>query len=347
MNQPTNTENSTQFPNIQQEIMDTSLFESIISENTSALTSTSIENNNSSSLQLRSERELNFDIFSKVIGLEIWGESATLLLSHWPIPNAIEKFLPEKELLTIPKELALITLSTVYDDVLTELSQILSTDINLNLYLLYNDKVFNDNKELYHKNSIPFTITLEDAVVVEACLLVDEKTMGKFSPFIGQISASKVISLHQVIAPLYLEYGRSYLTLSEMKSIETGDILMMDHYIETNTIRLRFSTNRTFLAKKQADISSYEIIEVFPNGDNAMKLGSSDSSQLQLSFDCGKTIISLDEIEKIGLGYSLDIPENLNQGILIRFNNQEVGEGDVVKIGKRVGLRITRLVINE
>jgi hypothetical protein len=101
MNQPTNTENSTQFPNIQQEIMDTSLFESIISENTSALTSTSIENNNSSSLQLRSERELDFDIFSKVIGLEVWGEPATLLLSHWPIPNAIEKFLPEKELLTI------------------------------------------------------------------------------------------------------------------------------------------------------------------------------------------------------------------------------------------------------
>ncbi len=347
MNQPTSTENSAQSPHKQKEVMDTSLFESLIAKNTSALTPTSIESNNSSSLQLRSERELNFDIFSKVIGLEVWGEPATLLLSNWPMPNTIEQFLPEKELLTIPKELAVITLSTVYDEVLAELSQILSTDISLNQYLLYNDKIFYDNKELYHKNSIPFTITLEDGIILEACLLVDEKTIEKFSPFIGQISGSKVISLHQVISPLYLEYGRSYLTLSELKSIETGDVLMMDHCINASQVRLRFSSNQTFLAEKQADIGSYQIIEVLTKNDNMVEHSSSENSQLQLSFDLGKTTISLDEIEKLGLGYMLNLPENFNQGIVIRFNNHDVGEGEVVNIGKRVGLRITRLVINE
>lgn len=346
MNQTNNTEAPNQSNDTQKSVMDTSLFESLMAKNTTVLSPSTLEKNNSSSLQLRANKELNFDIFTKIIGLEIWGSPVTLLLSQWPMPSSIEKYLPENQLLSIPKELALITLSTAYDDLLTELSNILSTDINICQYLPFNDNVFAQEKELYHNNSLPFTITLDDGLIVEACLLVDERTMEQLSAYISQVSNSKIISLHQVISPFYLEYGHSFLTLAEIDSIEAGDILMMDVSIDAshNQLRLRFSSNQTFMAEKQVDSSAYQIIEVLSD-TNSISDVTDATAQVKLSFDLDKTTITLDEMEKIGLGYTLDLMPDYNKGLKIRYNNQKVGKGELVKIGERVGVRITQLEI--
>lgn len=346
MNQESNTKNQNE--SLDKNIsMDTTLIDDLISENTSALSPATLEKNNTASLQLRAERELNFNNYTKVIGIEIWGKPATLMLSQWPIPHAIAKYLPESELINLPKELALITISTAYDGLLKDLSDILSTEISILKYTPCNKKLFESNPELYHENSIPFSIELDGGIAIEACLLVDETTIKHFSPFITDIANSPNISFHNVVAPLYLEYGSSLLTPSELSSIEVGDILLMDNSIDPNRnqLHLRFSSNKIFLSEKQEGSTSYNILEeLFIENTSPAE---EQEKSLLLSFDLGKTVVSLGQLEQIGIGYSLALESDFSNLITIRINNQAIGKGNLIDISNRVGIRITHLTQNK
>ncbi len=324
-------------------LMNTTLIDDLISENTSALSPATLEKNNTASLELRAEKELDFNNFTKVIAIDIWGQPATLMLSQWPIPHAIAKYLPESELISIPKELALITISTAYDSLLTELSNILSTEIIIRQYTPYDKSLFESNKSLYHENSIPFSIELEGGLAIEACLLVDKTTIKHFSPFINDIANSSNISFHNVVAPLYLEYGNSLFTHAEIISIEVGDIVLMDNTIDPNRnqLHLRFSSNKTFLSEKQENRTSYNILEEL----QSEKPTSSDQQEesLLLTFDLDKTVVSLGQMEQIGIGYTLSIDSDFGNLITVRINNQAIGKGNLVDVNNKVGIRITHL----
>jgi len=327
--------------------INTSKIDRLISEYSAALSSDSIEKNNTASLEVRAEKELDFDHFTKILGVEIWGEAMTLLLSKWPLLNALEYYLPANELSEIPKELALITLSTVYADIIQELSAALDTEISLtNFFPFDKNTVFDKQAEFYHGNTVPFSIKLEGDSEVDACLLLSNDAIKNFSPFINEIPKNSRISLHEVIAPLYLEFGNSYLTRSEIYSIEVGDILMVESSIDQNReqVRLRFATNQTFLAQKQDGSSSFTLIDdlglrvlsIEPDIDK-------DIIPLLITFDFIKTTMSLKEIERIGLGYELTIKEGFTEALSIRLKNKTIGYGKRMKVGANTGIQITQL----
>lgn len=78
--------------------------------------------------------------------------------------------------------------------------------------------------------------------------------------------------------------------------------------------------------------------------DHAMNPDTS-KLQLKLQFDLGEVMLSVGEIERLGPGYVFELPQEVaDTEVLIKVHGQCIAIGEIMAVGRRLGVRITRLV---
>jgi flagellar motor switch/type III secretory pathway protein FliN len=146
---------------------------------------------------------------------------------------------------------------------------------------------------------------------------------------------------------VYLEQGYSQLLMSDLSSIEIDDILIISSSSVATREHscIRFPSGEKYIAKKTANNNRiYKLLEKLPMHVNEIEkdINLKDLS-ITVTFDLGKKMITLGELEKVGVGYSLELDKTLKQLVTIRVDNQVLGQGEIIEVGDRLGVRVTEL----
>lgn len=281
-----------------------------------------------------------------VLYLRIWGEPSILKLSGWPLSKNLKELLTtNEEILELPEELALITLSVVFEPLIETISNSLSTTIEIIGFSLCDTDTRGDDH-----SKINFSFKTENEPEQQAVLIFPNTILGQFKQVIKMIPASSSLSPKKIQIPVYYEFGKTTITQSMLRSIELGDVLMMDSHASffdqaKQTLNLRLVTNQIFSAERNENSNSYHLIkeEKAMSHDDYENNISLDEIPLNVHFDIGEQSISLEEIEQIGVGYTFEVEKKLPELITLRVSNKKIGHGELVTIGDRMGVRITQI----
>ncbi len=274
--------------------------------------------------------------------LKLWGESVSLTLSAWPQVERLQRFVSNKELLELPEELATLTLSIAFEALLRVASNVFASKIEIIGFSLPIKETKNDVFP-----SVNFTLTIENEAEIQAALTVPDVIQNRLMEVLKTIPKSSGISLMSLTAHIYFECGRNIITQDILLLVEPGDVLMMDSHDGQDlfSLRMRLPSGQVFLAEKINDSGTYEIIKEendMQNEDYEEKI-SLNEIPLNLHFDLGNQSLSLEEIKKIGIGYTFEIEKNLQELVTLRIANKTIGYGELVTIGDRTGVRVTQI----
>jgi type III secretion protein Q len=314
----------------------------VLIDNLLSTKTSTIYSENSSAHFCVKTKSLSKDLeYKKYIGICIWGEPAMLMLPYLPFPETVKKITTDEELSEIPKALALVTLAVLYEEYIAELSKALSTEITLTDF--FSSKSSFEKSDDY-KHRIHFCINSETETGIDGCFLFGNHLLQKVFHYINEVPSVFWFSLQKIDTCLFYEAGETVLTKEELSSLESGDIIMIEsssQYDEKHLI-IRLPSGHKFLAKA-IDSLSYSILDEIMEDDINDQNISLDEIPLAMTFDLGGRSISLDELNQLGVGYTLELKKNFTDLVTIRINNKKIGKGEIVDIGNRAGVRITHL----
>lgn len=65
-----------------------------------------------------------------------------------------------------------------------------------------------------------------------------------------------------------------------------------------------------------------------------------DDLPVQVTFDVGQIELSVGQLRTLGDGYTFELPVTAERAVTIRANGSEIGQGELVEVGTKVGVRV-------
>ncbi|WP_165495940.1 type III secretion system cytoplasmic ring protein SctQ [Phytopseudomonas daroniae] len=147
---------------------------------------------------------------------------------------------------------------------------------------------------------------------------------------------------------LSLQRGWQSLSLAELRSLQPGDVLMLDCPPGADGLLVLADGRRQARFKRQQ--SRLELLEALqpinPNTENPMGHDADDAQldDVPLTVICqiGSLEMPLGQLRELGEGSVLALPEGDSQRVELMVNGRCVGRGELVAIGDGLGVRLTR-----
>ncbi len=178
--------------------------------------------------------------------------------------------------------------------------------------------------------------------------------------------------------PVNLELGHASLTVSDIQSLQSGDIVLLStSYLSDGRLRVSISNHFSCLAR----ISGNDLIvqtqlekimeEESKTPENAGEVSDAESSgavgntvtaeetseataprtgmqtspdisdlPMDVLFVAGRLNITLKELQRIRPGYVFDLKKDASKEIEIRVNGAEIASGELVEVDDRAGVRV-------
>ncbi len=70
-----------------------------------------------------------------------------------------------------------------------------------------------------------------------------------------------------------------------------------------------------------------------------------DEIGIDLVFEIGRKQILMKDLKKIRVGYTFDLNKQLNNIVAIKANGKKIGEGELVQLDEKIGVRLTEISI--
>lgn len=153
--------------------------------------------------------------------------------------------------------------------------------------------------------------------------------------------------------------GHCSLSLAELQSLATGDVVLFDEYLvggdgelwltagQGKGLRIRAAESGYLVTQGWTSLMHYEEIEadaVPPESmpqDVPSQLSALAQIPIRLSFDLGDRKITLTELRELRPGMVFDLHRPLEDGpVMIRANGVLIGTGALVEVDGRVGVRL-------
>lgn len=151
------------------------------------------------------------------------------------------------------------------------------------------------------------------------------------------------------------EAGSTLLSVTVLRSLGRGDILLSDESLSDGTVRLRIGRRHAFIAA-QTD-HGYQIITAAdgPNQDSDMEdspepaaeAQSLDDLAVRVVFEAARLDLPLGELRKMRPGYVLDLNRPVGLTVDLTVRGQIVGRAELVQVDDSLGARIVRLFEHE
>jgi type III secretion protein Q len=149
--------------------------------------------------------------------------------------------------------------------------------------------------------------------------------------------------------PFVLEAGRKTLPASAWKNLAPGDVVILDsHTPATDLICLvRVGDHLSFSAKstgKKIELLAPVATEINPPAVAAPSGESwADALPVTLVFEAGRVELPLQELRALRPGYCFELPQAPGAQVVLMANGQPVGEGEMVRVGEVLGVRVVRM----
>lgn len=285
------------------------------------------------------------NIPSRYIGVVFTMKSITsiLWLSNWPLLNILKNYAPKGNVKKIPKSLQTELIETVFEPVINFFEQQLNQEIKIQ-QLLFNT-AFKSNQY-----SVKFQI-LENNKIITAILVSNTKLAPIFLKRIGILPRLPNAAWLEHKTIVHIEVASIFLSINDIKQLTLSDILFVEEsiYFQNHTLFLRLSSGERFKAKQ----TSGTTLE-FLSGEKIMPESSNDQMKekpivnindmpIRLSFDLGEESLTFKEVTNLRPGYILNLKKPFTNVIKIRSQNQLIGQGEIIDIDGKVGVRITQL----
>lgn len=151
---------------------------------------------------------------------------------------------------------------------------------------------------------------------------------------------------------LALQAGWQVLTLSEVRSLTPGDVLMLEVPTDAD-LYLSLAANRGARARREN--TGIRLVEALnssePFTESAMSETPLEQGQeaslgdVPLTVVCqvGSVQLTLADLQQLAEGSVLPLPEGGSDCVELLVNGRSVGRGELVKIGDGLGVRLTRI----
>lgn len=157
-----------------------------------------------------------------------------------------------------------------------------------------------------------------------------------------------------------LELGQTQLTGAELKELDCGDIVFLDHYVTGQQVIVRINQRIAFQAEtsgsqitvsqrlQNMDGHDEETLEQEghePEQEEAMAESAVDMNDLpvNLTFEVGQQEMTAAELQQLQPGYVFDLDRDIQHPVKVRANGKLIGECQLVQVENRLGARITSL----
>jgi type III secretion system YscQ/HrcQ family protein len=182
-------------------------------------------------------------------------------------------------------------------------------------------------------------------------------------------------SLLRLKKPVVFEAGNTVLSAGELATMEVGDVLIPDcWYLKENRLALRVSPDLYFGEYDEQTMAvtvatppcsaMEQPVDPGPVNGHTDTLGKESMTEenaiidtdrmdglkytgsldLTLTFEVGRTTMTIEEIGQLSQGQVIGLPHKLDNGVSvdIKVNDQLIAKGKIVGVGDSVGVQITK-----
>ncbi|MGX1789188.1 type III secretion system cytoplasmic ring protein SctQ [Bosea sp. NPDC055332] len=157
--------------------------------------------------------------------------------------------------------------------------------------------------------------------------------------------------------PLSLRQADVQITLGELKRARPGDVLLFDRHLPAGEacllvgrhlaapVRIDSDTARLQAAPAPVRSSRWEWLMDDLDEDSSAEEGAAalDDLPVRVIFEFGRSEMTLKELAGLGAGSIVALPTSSNEPLSLIANGRRIGQGEPVRIGEALGVRITRL----
>ena len=148
--------------------------------------------------------------------------------------------------------------------------------------------------------------------------------------------------------PLRIDIAAGRFSLGELRSLYPGDVALLDRW-PVDQVRLGFGTQ--WQAQASRSDQRLQLLHLTPcsafeerfmsEQDTGPGLDSSlDELELELVCQAGSVTLSLAELRRLGPGSTLELAPRLEAHVDLLVNGRRVGQGELVKLGDALGVRV-------
>ncbi|MGZ9706933.1 FliM/FliN family flagellar motor switch protein [Pseudomonas sp. GNP013] len=182
-------------------------------------------------------------------------------------------------------------------------------------------------------------------------LLMSPDAARLIAELLDRHAAPATQPLASMYLPLAVEGGEAWLSVSQLCSLRPGDVLMLEDWPGAQ-VRLLLGDRLQARAEREGDILT--LLEkptavnffggehfmsettVGPHLDTAL-----DDLMLKLVCQVGSVDLSLAQLRELGEGSLVQLAPQLHTGVDLMVNGRRVGQGQLVKIGEGLGVRLS------
>lgn len=149
-----------------------------------------------------------------------------------------------------------------------------------------------------------------------------------------------------LLFPIKVTIGNSSLTLSSLKTLKTGDLILI-----TNVQMRMTSVKSEIIINNWGDFSvvteNFESINTKDETDIQKPQISVDNLTVTLEFVLYQTTMTLAELNDIQNKKTFILPEGVHKNLELRVNNQLIGRGELVEFDENLALDLKQIFLND
>lgn len=288
-----------------------------------------------------------------VIRFYIGGTAGAIECPRGLIDSLLAKLQPEVDLARLAPDLAALLLECVLDREIGWLEVQLGTEIEL-LWVGESSRRQAERSSLalavgWHEEMLDCDLQLENGWALRLARLLDE-----------QQAAPPQLRL-DIPAPVRVWRAVTILALGELQSLAPGDVVVLDalHAADRTVLilladhflaRAQLTGDGCTLVSKPFTIrgSNWEWImnkTAHPDTEKPEESGF-DGLPVTVAFELGRKAMPLSEISALAPGAVVQLADLPREAVSIMAQGKQIGQGEIVRIGDALGVRIARIFDN-
>ena len=185
----------------------------------------------------------------------------------------------------------------------------------------------------------------EQVAAARARLWVPFNYLTEYSAILNRTFALKANDL-EIMLPMYLLAGSCRLRTAEVRRLVPGDTLLMEDLASRwpsawliiahkRRVALHLEQRRAIIAGPLEPYMSEQI-------DQRIDDGSVDDLEIDIKFELGRAQMPLRQLQHLADGSVIPLERDFTSPVDVVIGGKRVGEGEIVDIDGRIGVRLTR-----
>lgn len=178
--------------------------------------------------------------------------------------------------------------------------------------------------------------------------LMEKSEVRLLTELFGQSRVEKDTTVMLNLQPCF---GHVALTRKEIISLEIGDVVFFDTcYFEKQQLRLHIENKPAWLVQLSDESITFikpwsqEMSQTETPQNVAQESFDLENVNLVMTFEMPAQQMALAEIQSLDKGYTFDLQADPSDAVCVKANGQEVGVGELVSVGGKLGVRLTRMI---